>query len=123
MREGKLPARYLGVPLVSTRLSSADCAALVEKIIGRSDSWIAKKLSFADRIHLLTSILYNIQAYWTGIFILPKKIKPLNRNSIGFFGMAKKMELPKPKLHGIRYVFRRRREGWVLKNWSNGIKL
>jgi hypothetical protein len=64
MREGKLLAWYLGVPLVSTRLSSVDCAALVEKIIGRIDPWIAKKLSFADRIHLLTSILYNIQVYW-----------------------------------------------------------
>jgi hypothetical protein len=77
MREGKLPAWYLGAPLVSTRLSSADCAALVEKIIGRIDPWIAKKLSFADHIHLLTSILYKFIQYLFddfGPFLLPVSI-------------------------------------------------
>jgi hypothetical protein len=42
--------------------------------MGRINSWISKKLSFAGRLQLLNSILYNIQVYWTGIFILPKKI-------------------------------------------------
>ena len=32
---GTLPVKYLGVPLVTKRLSERDCAPLVEKIIVR----------------------------------------------------------------------------------------
>jgi hypothetical protein len=38
MKEGKLLVRYLGVPLISSRLSSADCGVLLERIIRRIDS-------------------------------------------------------------------------------------
>ncbi|XP_059436754.1 uncharacterized protein LOC132169808 [Corylus avellana] len=34
MKEGHLPVRYLGVPLISSRLSSADCGALLSRISG-----------------------------------------------------------------------------------------
>ena len=32
-REGKSPFRYLGVPLITTKLSSYDCLILVDRII------------------------------------------------------------------------------------------
>jgi hypothetical protein len=38
MHEGKLPIRYLGVPLLSKRLTAADCDVLVSKIAGQIDS-------------------------------------------------------------------------------------
>ncbi|XP_062166142.1 uncharacterized protein LOC133872568 [Alnus glutinosa] len=47
MAEGTLPVRYLGVPLISKRLSKADCEGLVAKFTSRMDSWCAKHLSFA----------------------------------------------------------------------------
>jgi hypothetical protein len=34
MKEGNFPVRYLGVPLISTSLSSADCGVLVDRITG-----------------------------------------------------------------------------------------
>jgi hypothetical protein len=74
MKEGKLLVRYLGVPLISSRLSSADCGVLLERIIKRIDSWLFRNLSYAGRLQLLSSILYNLQVYWTSIFILPKKV-------------------------------------------------
>jgi hypothetical protein len=36
------PIRYLGVPLVDTKLSTSDCKALVDKISGRIGSWTSK---------------------------------------------------------------------------------
>jgi hypothetical protein len=67
--------RYLGVPLISSRLSAADCGALITKITSRIDSWLSRNLSFAGRLQLISSILYSLQAYWSSIFILPKRDK------------------------------------------------
>jgi len=74
MQEGVLPVRYLGVPLISKRLTAGDCDALVSKITARIDSWLARNLSFAGRLQLLSSVLLSLQVYWTKVFILPKKI-------------------------------------------------
>ena len=71
MKEGHLLVRYLGVPLISSRLSSADCGTLLDRITAHIDSWLPKNLSYAGRLQLLSSILYSLQVYWTGIFILP----------------------------------------------------
>jgi hypothetical protein len=42
MSEGTLPVRYLGVPLITKRLSAVDCDTLVAKIISRIESWLVK---------------------------------------------------------------------------------
>ncbi|XP_059442158.1 uncharacterized protein LOC132174537 [Corylus avellana] len=46
MKEGNLPVRYLGVPLISSRLSSADCGVLLDRITDLIDSWLSRKLSY-----------------------------------------------------------------------------
>jgi hypothetical protein len=74
MKKGSHPVRYLGVPLISSKLSATNCRLLIDRIFGRLDSWTSKNLSFAGRLQLLSSILYSLHIYWTGIFILPKKI-------------------------------------------------
>lgn len=74
MKEGRLPVRYLGVHLISTGLTAADCSSFLEKITRQVDSWMFKKLSFAGRLQLLVSVLYSILVYWTCIFIIPKRI-------------------------------------------------
>lgn len=38
-KEGSLPVRYLGVPLISSKLRKADCNALVERITAKIKSW------------------------------------------------------------------------------------
>jgi hypothetical protein len=72
MKEDHL--RYLGVPLVSTKLSVADCKTLLDRITNRIGSWTSKNLSFAGRLQLLSSVLYSLQVFWSRIFIFPKKI-------------------------------------------------
>ncbi|GMH30433.1 hypothetical protein Nepgr_032276 [Nepenthes gracilis] len=71
---GSLPIRYLGVPLISTRLSVRDCTILTEKITRRIKSWKNRWLSFGGRLQLVASILSSVHLYWASIFILPKSI-------------------------------------------------
>lgn len=78
MMEGVLPVRYLGVPLISSRLSAEDCRMILEKISRRIGSWTSKNLSFAGRLQLLTSVMFSLQVYWTGVFILPKRVHDSN---------------------------------------------
>lgn len=74
MPEGVLPVRYLGVPLITKRLTSVDCESLVTKITARIDFWLVKKLSFAGRLQLLSSVLLSLQVFWAMVFILPKQV-------------------------------------------------
>lgn len=48
-KEGHLPVRYLGVPLIPTRLKSSDCQGLVSRISARIKSWTNKVLTYAGR--------------------------------------------------------------------------
>ena len=47
---GTLPSKYLGVPLISSRLSHSDCKPLLRKIMARIQSWTSRSLSFAGRL-------------------------------------------------------------------------
>ncbi|CAL1407738.1 unnamed protein product [Linum trigynum] len=53
-KEGKLPVRYLGLPLISGKLSSVECAVLVDKLTQRIRGWRAQKLSYAGKIQIAT---------------------------------------------------------------------
>ncbi|KAK4380996.1 hypothetical protein Sango_3010200 [Sesamum angolense] len=46
-QEGHIPVRYLGLPLISTRLSITDCQSLLQKIDSRIKGWVGAQLSFA----------------------------------------------------------------------------
>lgn len=71
---GHLPAKFLGVPLISSKLNVKDCAHLIEKITAKCRSWTNKFVSYGGRLQLIKSVLFSIQAYWTRFFILPKKV-------------------------------------------------
>ena len=55
--EGKLPVKYFGVPLISTRLKREHCTVLDNKICSHINSWTAKCLSYDGRLQLVISIL------------------------------------------------------------------
>jgi hypothetical protein len=113
MKEGKLPVRYLGVPLISSRLSSADCGVLLERITRRIDSWLCRNLSYVGRLQLLSSVLYSLQVYWTSIFILPKKvINAIEQKFNRFLWNGKDVEAAKAKWLGMIFVFLRKRVVW-----------
>lgn len=73
-KEGKLPVKYLGVPLVSSRLMIRDCNELVDKVQIRIQDWKNKSLSIAGRLQLIHSILGSMHIYWASVFILPTRV-------------------------------------------------
>ncbi|GJZ56704.1 hypothetical protein Tco_0612198 [Tanacetum coccineum] len=72
--EGRFPVKYLGVPLVSSRLIYRDCRELIEKVRGCINDWKNKSLSAAGRLQLIRSVLCSMHIYWASMFILPSRI-------------------------------------------------
>ncbi|KAL2235448.1 UNVERIFIED_CONTAM: hypothetical protein Sindi_1277000 [Sesamum indicum] len=71
---GQLPMRYLGLPLLSSRLSISDCQPLLLKIDARINGWEGISLSYGGRIQIIKSVLSAMSIYWASAFILPKAI-------------------------------------------------
>ncbi|GKA83579.1 RNA-directed DNA polymerase, eukaryota, reverse transcriptase zinc-binding domain protein, partial [Tanacetum coccineum] len=71
---GKLPMRYLGVPLVAKKIGVKDCKCLLDKIKDRISCWKNNSLSYAVRTQLLASVLASIQVYWASVFRFPKMV-------------------------------------------------
>lgn len=71
---GSLPFRYLGVPIISSRLGKEACVSLVNTITSRLQSWTNRFLSLAGRLQLIKSVLHSIQVYWSSVFILPASV-------------------------------------------------
>ncbi|GAV91954.1 zf-RVT domain-containing protein, partial [Cephalotus follicularis] len=79
-QEGKLPVTYLGLPLITKRLTKTDCSPLVERISARTNAWVNKSLSFAGRLQLVKATLASMQTYWCNTFLLPiRTIKDCER--------------------------------------------
>ncbi|KAL2226578.1 UNVERIFIED_CONTAM: putative ribonuclease H protein [Sesamum indicum] len=73
-QEGLLPLRYLGLPLLSSRLTIADCQPLLVKIDKRIVGWEGMTLSYAGRVQIIKSVLMSLSFYWASAFILPKRV-------------------------------------------------
>ncbi|GJR12441.1 hypothetical protein Tco_0795093 [Tanacetum coccineum] len=72
--EGRLPVKYLGVPLVSSRLIFRDCKELVEKVQNRVNDWKNKSLSIAGRLQLIQSVMGSMNVFWASVFMLPTRV-------------------------------------------------
>ncbi|XP_074304746.1 uncharacterized protein LOC141639537 [Silene latifolia] len=73
-QEGKLPFKYLGIPIQPGRLTKADCNVLLEKIVSKIRGIGARKLSYAGRLVLIKSVLNTLHNYWASIFLIPKGV-------------------------------------------------
>lgn len=72
VQEGKLPFKYLGVPLSSKKWKGADYLPLIELLTKRFKSWASRLLSYAGRIELINSVIQSIENYWASNFLIPK---------------------------------------------------
>lgn len=84
-KEGHLLVRYLGLPLIASKLAANDSAPILDKILSRIDSWAAKKLSYAGRLQLINSVLSHIESYWCGVFLIPKGVQEKINSICGKF--------------------------------------
>lgn len=73
-QQGSLPVKYLGLPLISSRLKASDCVPLVNRLCARIESWTTKSLRFTGRIQLIKAVLFSIQGYWSSYLFLPKSV-------------------------------------------------
>ncbi|GKC54852.1 hypothetical protein Tco_1077597 [Tanacetum coccineum] len=92
--EGMPPVKYVGVPLVTTRLVYRDCKELVEKVQNRIRDWKNKFLSFAGRLQLIQSVLSSMhvgkaKVSWEAI-CLPKTKGGLGIRRLQDFNVALK---------------------------------
>ncbi|MFS7899786.1 putative RNA-directed DNA polymerase [Helianthus anomalus] len=96
---GVLPVRYLGVPLISTRLYHKDCLPLIDKVKNKIHNWKNKSLSFAGRLQLISSVLNSLQVYWSSVFILPTSVsKEIEKLFRGFLWCHGEMKRGKAKV-------------------------
>ncbi|XP_021835585.1 uncharacterized protein [Spinacia oleracea] len=65
--EGSFPFRYLGVPLATKNLAYNQCKPLIEKVVARAKTWIARNLTYAGRLQLVQTILLSMQSFWCQI--------------------------------------------------------
>ncbi|GJZ49974.1 putative reverse transcriptase domain, reverse transcriptase zinc-binding domain protein [Tanacetum coccineum] len=72
--EGRLPIKYLGVPLVTSRLIFRDCKELIERVQYRVQDWKNKSLSVAGRLQLVKSVIGSMHVYWASVFVLPSRV-------------------------------------------------
>jgi hypothetical protein len=73
-REGELPMKYLGVPLLSSRLKAIYCKGLVDRITSKVRHWTCRTLSYAGWVQLINSVLFSIQVCWASLFLLPGQV-------------------------------------------------
>ena len=105
-KHGVLPVRYLGVPLISKRLTIKDCAPLIDKISARINGWSTRFLSYAGRLQLIQTILYSIQNFWSRHFIMPKRVlKRINQLCFGFFMERERTDSKRGKSQLGKYMF------------------
>ena len=103
--------KYLGIPLVSTKLFIRDCKGLVDKVKRKVNDWKNKSLSYAGRFQLISAVLSSLPVYWASAVLLPKgttkEIEKIMRNFLWNSGQNGKgvakvawTEICKPKVYG-----------------------
>ena len=73
LAEGKLPVRYLGLPLMTKEMCKQDYVPLVERVRSKISTWTCRFLSYAGRLQLITAVLMSIVNFWAAVFRLPSK--------------------------------------------------
>ncbi|GKA92743.1 RNA-directed DNA polymerase, eukaryota, reverse transcriptase zinc-binding domain protein [Tanacetum coccineum] len=82
---GKLPMKYLGVPLLAKCLGVADCKSLVDKVRAKVGDWKNRSLSYGSRVQLIAAVLASMQIYWASVYLLPKTVvKDIDKVLKGF---------------------------------------
>ncbi|CAN0906355.1 Putative ribonuclease H protein At1g65750 [Linum grandiflorum] len=71
-KDGLVPVRYLGIPLISGKLRTKDCDILIIRITATVTGWRVKTLSYAGRLQLVQAVLSTLSSYWMSILLLPK---------------------------------------------------
>lgn len=87
---GRLPFKYLGIPLASIKIKMADYGPLLEQLSNKIKSWPKNTISHAGRLELIRSVLQGVQCYWMNILPIPSGvIKKIYSSCRTFFWNSK----------------------------------
>jgi len=108
---GRLPVRYLCLPLVTKRFTSQDYSPLLEQIKRRIGTWTARFLSYAGRLNLVSSVLWSICNFWLSAFRLPREcVREIDKLCSAFLWSGPELSTNKAKI-AWETVCRPKREG------------
>jgi len=116
--QGSLPFRYLGVLLISNKLTKVECQALIEKIMKKVHLWFSRSISFAGRAQLINTVIFGMFTYWGSIFLLPQVVTDqLTRICMNYLwgGKADYVKVPYVSWHTI--CFHKKSGGLGIKNF------
>lgn len=68
-----LPDRYLGLPLMTKRMTMNNYTPMLEWIRKRLTSWTTRQLLFAGRLQLIGSVIHSIKNFWMSAFGIPRQ--------------------------------------------------
>jgi len=71
---GRLPVKYLGLPLTIQFPKAKHFSPLVDKLRAKIEGWTTHNLSFTGRLELIKSTLYSTMAYWYQYYSYPSSI-------------------------------------------------
>lgn len=74
------------------------CQPLVQKILQKMNSWATKLLSYAGRVQLIKSVIFDVQMYWCQVILLPQKILKMIQSTCRTFLWTGKTTLSKRAL-------------------------
>jgi hypothetical protein len=111
------PMKYLGIPILASRLHVVDWTKMEEKPAKKLDVCQGNSLSIARRITLINSNLINSIIYHMSMYLLPKTvIKRMDKNRRKFFWQGGSL---KKKYHLVQWgkVCRSKKKGGLgIKN-------
>jgi hypothetical protein len=113
-KEGTLPVKYLGVPLLTTKLKHGDCKNMIDKITARTKTWTNRDLTYAGRVQLIKKMCYS-PCKPIGLHCsfylkrLLRRLKLFSDHSYGLVQILKNLVLKSP---GNTYVLPSRKGVW-----------
>ncbi|XP_057982254.1 uncharacterized protein LOC131167468 [Malania oleifera] len=118
IKEGKFPFKYLGVPLLPSKLNAVHYRPLVDRIARWFKGWPGSTLTYAGRLEIINSIVQGFECFWLAIFPIPLNVlnQVIKLCRVFLWGGRRKplvawSEVYKPKDEGGLGVF-------DLKSWN-----
>ncbi|XP_052198247.1 uncharacterized protein LOC127805524 [Diospyros lotus] len=71
---GRMPFRYLGIPLAVEKLRVSYYDSLIDKIANKISAWTASSLSYAGRAELIKAVLQGTECFWLSILHVPNAV-------------------------------------------------
>ena len=96
---GKLPVRYLDLPLLTKNMTVLHYLPLIEKIRKMIGSWTGRFLSYAGRLQLINSVISSLANFWMAAFRLPSScLKEIERLCSAFLWSGPELNHKKAKV-------------------------